>query len=116
MLRIALAIALGCSVVTLAGVTATAQEKKKDEKKAVKLEGKLVCTKCTLSETKACGHALQVKEGDKTVTYYLNDKKGKEKYHGKVCPGGTELDAVVTGKVVTKDKKKTINDPKVEIK
>lgn len=115
MLRLALAIALGCSVVTLAGLSATAQDTKQD-KKSVKLEGKLVCTKCTLNETKACGHALQVKEGDKTVTYYLNDKKGKEKYHGKVCPASTELDAVVTGKVVTKDKKKIIENPKVEIK
>jgi hypothetical protein len=112
MLRLALAIALGFSV---AGLTTVTAEDKKEEK-ATKLEGKLVCTKCTLNETKACGHALQVKSGDKTITYYIADKGGKEKYHGKVCPGGTELDAVVTGKVTEKDKKKTVSDAKVELK
>jgi len=115
MLRIALAIALGFSVISLTSVSA--DDKKEDKKPATKtLEGKLVCTKCTLNESKACGHALQVKEGDKIVTYYIMDKGGKEKYHGKVCPAGTELDAKVTGKVVEKDKKKTITDAKVELK
>jgi hypothetical protein len=117
MLRIALAIALGFSVISLTSYSVSADDKKEDKKPATKtLEGKLVCTKCTLNETKACGHALLVKEGDKTVTYYIADKGGKEKYHGKVCPGGTELDAKVTGKVVEKDKKKTITDAKVELK
>lgn len=115
MLRYAVALVLGVSIaaVTNVAVTNAADEKKAETKT---LEGKLVCTKCTLSETKACGHALQVKEGDKTVTYYISDKGGKEKYHGKVCPAGTELDAKVTGKVVEKDKKKTITDAKVELK
>ena len=58
-------------------------EDKKDEKKT--LEGSLVCTKCELSETKACGHALIVKKDEKKVTYYLVDKGAKEPYHGKVC-------------------------------
>lgn len=113
MLRAALAIALGFAVVTLAG-TATrvnAEDKKTETKK---LEGKLTCTKCSLSETKACGHALVVKDGDKEVKYYLSDKGGKESYHGKCCQA--PVDATVTGKVVEKDGKKTIEAPKVEIK
>lgn len=80
------------------------------------LEGKLVCTKCTLGETAKCGHALKVKEGDKEVVYYVADKGGKEKYHGKVCPPDSEAAAKVTGKVTEKDGKKTITEPKVELK
>ncbi len=117
MLRAALAIALGFAVVTLAGTNfdANAQDKKEEKKaEAKKLEGKLTCTKCALSETDKCGHALLVKEGDKTVKYYLNDKGGAEKYHGKCCKA--DVDATVTGKVAEKDKKKVINEPKVEIK
>jgi hypothetical protein len=115
MLRYALALALGVSVVALANYSATAQEKK-DAKDAKTIEGKLVCTKCTLGETKACGHAVKLKEGGKDVVYYLADKGGKEKYHKDVCPGGSELDVKVTGKLVEKDGKKTIEDPKVEKK
>jgi len=115
MLRIALAVALGFAAITLASTTRTANaDEKKAETKTV--EGKLVCTKCTLEETKACGHAVKVKEGDKTVVYYLNDKGGKEKYHKGVCPGGSEADVKVTGKIVEKDGKKYIEDPKVEVK
>ncbi|MDY3555921.1 DUF6370 family protein [Gemmata sp. JC717] len=112
MLRAALALALGFAVVTLAGSgNLTADEKKPETKK---LEGKLTCTKCSLSETKTCGHALVVKEGEKEVKYYLSDKGAKETYHGKCCTA--PVDATVTGKVVEKDKKLTIEEPKVEIK
>ena len=110
MLRYALALALGFSVVALSGVATSVAQDKKDDKKATKtLEGKLVCSKCKLSETEACGNALQVKDGDKTVTYYLKDKGKAEKYHK--CSG--EADAKVTGKVVEKDGKKYIEDAKV---
>ena len=109
MLRYVLAAALGVAVL---GLTAVVADDKKDEKKT--LEGTLVCTKCSLGETKACGHALIVKEGDKKVNYYLVDKGGKEPYHKNCCT--EDVPAKVTGKVVEKDGKKTIEDPKVEIK
>lgn len=113
MLRIALALVFGFAAVTLAGTTfsANAQDKKDDVKK---LEGKLTCTKCALSETDKCGHALIVKEGDKSIKYYLNDKGGAEKYHGKCCKA--DVDATVSGKVSEKEKKKFIDEPKVEFK
>lgn len=79
------------------------------------LEGKLVCTKCELKETPKCGHCLIVKEKDKDVKYYLNDKGGAEKYHGDVCQEPKE-GVKVTGKVAKKDDKLTINEPKVEFK
>ena len=107
MLRIALAIALGFSVAGLAS-TVTAEDKK--EEKATKLEGKLVCTKCKLNETDACGNALIVKDGDKQITYYIKDKGKGEKYHK--CSG--EQAATVTGKVGKDGDKKIITDAKVE--
>lgn len=113
MLRIALALALGFAVVTMAGTTTTVRaEDKKDEAK--KLEGKLTCTKCALGESDKCGHALLVKVDGKEVKYYLNDKGAKEKYHGACCKA--DVDATVTGKVSEKEKKMYIDDAKVEIK
>src|SRR5829696_4549744 len=99
MLRFALVLALGIATVTLAGntFTANAQDKKDKEKvEAKKFEGTLTCTKCALSETKACGHALVVKEGGKDVKYYLVDKGGKEPYHKECCT--SDVKATVTGK------------------
>ena len=113
MLRIALAVALGFSVVSLASYTVNADDKKDKDTKT--LEGKLVCTKCKLSETDSCGNALQVKDGDKVITYYIKDKGKGEKYHK--CSG--EQDAKVTGKIVKDkddEKKLWITDAKVEKK
>ncbi len=115
MLRIALAIALGFAAVTIAGTTTNVRaEDKKDKVEAKKLEGKLTCTKCALGETEKCGNALLVKEGDKEVKYYLNDKGAKETYHKACCKA--DVDATVTGKISEKDKKKFIDEAKVEIK
>ena len=115
MLRFALVLALGVAAVTLSGNNFTANaEDKKDKVEAKKFEGTLTCTKCALSETKACGHALIVKEGGKDVKYYLKDTGAKEKYHAACCKA--DVAATVTGKVVEKDGKKTIEEPKVELK
>ncbi len=115
MLRIALALALGFAAVTVAGTTTSVSAQDKKEKvEAKKLEGTLTCTKCALSETKACGHALLVKVDGKDVKYYLDDKGGKESYHKACCTA--DVAATVTGKITEKDGKKTITDPKVEIK
>jgi len=91
------------------GFTAFSAEEKKAETKT--LEGKIVCTKCKLKETADCGNALLVKDGEKTVTYYLFDKAKAEEYH--VCGG--EKAGKVTGKIVEKDGKKSIEQPKVEL-
>ena len=110
MLRTVLASVVAIAAITLAGLSNATAEDKKAEKKT--LEGKLVCTKCELKETKACGNALIVKEGDKNVTYYLVDKGGRAV--PQVLPG--RRPAKVTGKVGEKDGKKTIEDAKVEVK
>ena len=111
MIRKLFVLFVGMAALSFAAVTA-ADEKKADPKAAKPLEGKLVCTKCTLGETDKCSHALVVKDGDKKVTYYLDDKNANHKL---VCPAGTELDAKVTGKIVEKGGKKTVSAAKVEI-
>lgn len=115
MLRLALAVVIGFGAVALIASPTVADDKKEEKKDAKKtLEGTLTCTKCALGETKACGHALIVKDGDKKVTYYISDKGGKEPYHSKCCTA--DLDGVkVTGKIGEKDGKKTIEEPKVEL-
>jgi hypothetical protein len=86
-----------------------------EDKKEVKLTGKLVCGKCTLKETDECTNVLQVKDGDKTVNYYVQDTGKKEKYHKGICPPNKSADATVTGVVSEKDGKKMIKG-KVEVK
>lgn len=92
-------------------LTATA-----DDKKETKLTGTLVCGKCQLKQTPKCSNVLQVKEGDKTVNYFLDDKGNGETYHEGVC-GGEKVEGVtVTGTVTEKDGKKYIKPTKVESK
>ncbi len=85
-----------------------------DKPVAKTLEGKLVCTKCELKETKVCGHCLIVTENKKEVKYYLDDKGAKENYHAHICQA--PADAKVTGVVTKKDEKNIIAEPKVEYK
>jgi hypothetical protein len=85
------------------------------DKKEVTLKGTILCAKCTLKEKdfKKCTTAIQVKEGDKTVTYYFDDKGHDESYHEEVCGGGTKAGTVV-GTVTEKDGRKWIRPTKVE--
>jgi hypothetical protein len=73
-----------------------------DDKKEVTLKGTIVCAKCPLKETKKCTTAIQVKEGDKLVTYCLDDKGTAESYHEAVC-GGEKKEGTVVGVVTEKD-------------
>lgn len=94
-----------------------ADEKKADPKdtpKEVKLEGTMVCGKCKLKETDACSNVVQVKEGDKTVSYYLKDEGAKAAYHGECCQKAAKV-KVTGGKVTEKDGKKWLEGAKVEV-
>jgi hypothetical protein len=86
--------------------------------KEVKLTGTLVCAKCKLQAEgiKKCTNALEVKEGGKTVTYFLEDKANGEGYHEDVCGGGEKKDVTVVGKLAEKDGKKWVTPTKVEAK
>jgi hypothetical protein len=86
-----------------------------DKKKETKLEGELVCPKCVLKEADKCGNALQVKDGDKKITYYLDDKGAKEEYHKACCTKAAKA-TITGGEVTEKDGKKTLKGTfKVEV-
>jgi hypothetical protein len=84
--------------------------------KAVTKEGKMVCGKCTLMETAKCCNVLQVKEGGKTVNYFLKDKGNKEAYHKGICPAGKSVQATVRGTVTEQDGKHYISNATVKVK
>lgn len=84
-----------------------------DDKKETTLKGTVLCAKCALKEAKKCVTAIQVKDGEKTVTYYLDDKGSKEEYHEAVC-GGEMKEGTVVGVVSEKDGKKWVKPSKVE--
>ncbi|MBA4190967.1 MAG: hypothetical protein C0467_23525 [Planctomycetaceae bacterium] len=89
---------------------------KADPAKEVKLTGTLVCGKCSLKATAKCSNVLQVKDGDKVVNYFLEDKGNGEPYHEGVCGGDKVEGVTVTGTVTEKDGKKSIKPTKVETK
>ena len=82
------------------------------EKKEVTLKGSLLCAKCALGETTECTTAIQVKEGDKLITYYLDDKGAGETHHEPICGGGRK-EGTVVGTVQEKEGKKYIKPSKV---
>jgi uncharacterized protein (DUF1786 family) len=111
MIRSTLAAAAVAAGLWAFGAVATAEDKKE-----VTLTGTLVCGKCSLKATPKCSNVLQVKEGDKVVNYFLDDKGHGEAYHEDVC-GGEKVEGVaVTGAVTEKDGKKYIKPTKVEKK
>ena len=80
--------------------------------KTVTLEGTATCAMCDLDTEKECTTVLQVKDGDKTVTYYLSGKADKE-WHKKICK--TPKEVKMTGTVGEKDGKKTLDVTEIEI-
>jgi len=102
------------SLAVVLGFLALAQADDKDKEKTIK--GTMVCGKCTLAVCAKCTNVLKVKEGDKTVEYFIEDKGNKEKYHKAVCPPNSEQDAEVTGTVSEKDGKKWIKPKKDGVK
>jgi hypothetical protein len=80
--------------------------------KEVTLKGQIMCAKCELKESGKCATVIQVKEDDKSITYYFLDKGNKEEYHEPVCGGGKK-EGTVTGIVSDKDGKKYIAPSKV---
>jgi Family of unknown function (DUF6370) len=98
------ALAMGCALVF--GIQA-------QEQKEVTLKGTILCAKCSLKQETKCTTAVQVKDGDKTVTYLLQDKGNGETYHEPVC-GGDKQTGTVIGTVSEKDGKKWVKPTKVE--
>jgi hypothetical protein len=97
----------GLAVALLFAVTLCVRAAEKEEKE-VKLTGTVTCAKCDLKDTKECQTVIQVKEGDKMVTYYFAKPKGDE--HKTICQKATK--GSVTGVVSEKDGKKIITPNK----
>jgi len=82
-----------------------------DESKTVTGEAK--CAKCLLKEkTDTHQAAIQVKEGDKSVTYYLVANEASKAYDKKVCEKAEKVTA--TGTVKTVDGKLQLTATKIE--
>ena len=65
-----------------------------------------------MKETDKWQNAIQVEEGGKKVTYYLEDNETSKAFHGKVCHGPTKVTA--KGTVSEKDGKKWVKVSKIE--
>jgi uncharacterized protein YggE len=83
------------------------------EKGKVTITGEGKCAKCALHETDKCQNAVQVKEGDKTVTYYLAANKVSKDFHENLCKESQKV--TVTGTVKEKDGKKILTASKIEL-
>lgn len=83
------------------------------EEKTIK--GETQCAKCTLKETKACQAVVKVKEGDKTVNYYIVQNDVAKKVHSKVCPPNSKATFEVTGDVQKEGDKLVLTPTKIEV-
>lgn len=83
------------------------------DSKEVTLNGKLVCGKCTLHESKECENVLQVQQDGKNVNYYLTQNKASKNFHSNICQNDGEQ-VTVTGKVKEKGGKETIAASSIE--
>ncbi len=77
------------------------------------LKGTMKCAKCSLKEQAKCQAVLVVKDGDKTVEYFLSDNAVGKAAHGAICKADKE-GCTVTGTVSEKDGKKVITATKAE--
>ena len=106
---------LACSValVVLCGLAGLARAD--DAKPEQTLKGTLACAKCVLHDKDAtqCQSVLQVKDGDKTTSYYLTDNDVAKKTHPKCCTKAVE-NVTVTGTTEEKDGKVWLAASKIE--
>jgi hypothetical protein len=78
--------------------------------KVVTMSGSATCSKCDLGVDKTCASVLQVKEGKRTVTYYLAGI-ADEAWHENICKAAKK--ATLTGTVTELDGRKTLTVSKV---
>jgi hypothetical protein len=109
-MRVLLAL-LVCAAVVVAFSGVSAAEEKEQT-----LKGSLVCGKCTLKICDKCTNVLQVKDGTKTLDYFLDDEGAKAPYHKDICPKDKRKDATVVGVVSEKEGKKFVKPSKVDLK
>ena len=61
-----------------------------DDGKKVSLNGTGACAKCELKKSDSCQNVIQVKEGDKTTTYYLTGDVSKA-FHKNLCSSTAKI-------------------------
>ncbi len=79
------------------------------------IKGTACCAKCTLKETKQCQAAVKVKEGDKSVVYYLKQNAVAKKFHKNICPPNSTKKVEVKGDVEEVDGKQVLDPESIEI-
>ena len=100
------------AMLLVSGLTMTlAFKARAADEKTITGEGK--CGKCALKETKECQNVVQVKEGDKTVTYYLVHNAVSKKFHENICEETKKVKA--TGTVKEVDGKMQLTPTKIEL-
>ena len=101
-------VSLAVAFFLVASLTADDKDKKGGEKT---LKGTITCAKCDLKKEKDCTTVIVVKEGDKDVIYYFDEKTGKAK-HKDICKEAKK--GTVTGKVEKKGDKQIVTVKEVK--
>ena len=83
-----------------------------DEAKTI--TGEAMCAKCELGLQDKCQTVIQVKEGDKVVSYYLAANDTAKAFHKSVCEATAKVTA--TGTVSTVDGKQVLTVSTIEIR
>jgi hypothetical protein len=68
-----------------AGLSGTSVISESSSGKETTIKGIAVCGKCYLHKTSVCRNVVQVKDGDKTVDYYLVKNDVTKKLHASIC-------------------------------
>jgi RecG-like helicase len=92
-------------------VGAASNARAADDAKTLKGEAK--CAKCALKEKDTCQTVVQVKEGEKTLTYYVVDNDVAKAFHKKICEKPAK--ATATGTVKTVNGKLELTATKIEL-
>ena len=82
-----------------------------DQEKTVTGDG--MCAMCVLHQGTECQTVIQVKEGDKLVTYYLVNNDVSKSFHKNVCMKRAKVTA--TGTVKEVDGKMQLTASKIEL-
>ena len=77
------------------------------------LTGEGKCAKCALKETEKCQNTVTVKEGDKSVTYYLVHNDVSKDFHKNICKETKKIS--VTGTVKEVDGKMQLTPTKIAL-
>jgi hypothetical protein len=77
------------------------------------ISGEAMCAKCELNLQDQCQTVIQVKEGDKVVSYYVAANAVAKAFHPKVCKGPEKVTA--TGTVGTVDGKQVLTATSIAV-